>query len=62
MNDPWKYVADSFVIGASMMLIFTPIAAILAGTLYGPEVLVGAAYIGGSILFVEMYFRDWDEA
>jgi hypothetical protein len=62
MTDPWKLVADGLVIGVGMKLMFTPIAAILSGELYGPEAFVGGVFIVGSIMFVEMYFRDWDEA
>lgn len=58
MMDPWKVAADGLVALSGAKLIFSPIAAILAGTLYGPEALACGAIIIGAIMFVEFYFRD----
>ena len=56
--DPWKAAADGLVALAGAKLIFTPVAAILAGELYGPEALACGALVVAAILFVEFYFRD----
>ena len=58
MMDPWKAAADGLVALAGAKLIFTPIAAVLVGELYGPEALVCGALVIGAIMFVEFYFRD----
>ena len=58
MMDPWKVLADSFVVGALLKCVFTPLFAIFAGGLWGPGAFLGGAIAVSTCVFGEFYFRD----
>lgn len=53
-----RIMADNLVTYAAFWLVYEPLAAILSGTLWGPEAFVGGAIIVATVLFFTAYFAD----
>lgn len=58
MIDPWKILADGFVLGGVIRGVMLPLIAIFNGQLYGPGAFLAGAIIISTVIFGEFYFRE----